>query len=33
LKPTQSTPYPSGSKPAAIVSVPHGNHATQLVTP
>jgi len=33
LKPTQSTPYPSGSKPAAIVSIPHGNHATQLVTP
>jgi len=33
LQPTQSTPYPTGSKPVAIVSVPHGNHATQLVTP
>ncbi len=33
LSPTQATPYPTGSKPTAIVSIPHGNHATQLVTP
>jgi len=33
LQPAQATPYPSGSKPAAIVSVPHGNHATQAVFP
>jgi 6-phosphogluconolactonase (cycloisomerase 2 family) len=33
LAPTQSTPYPTGSKPTALVVVPHGNHATQLVTP
>jgi 6-phosphogluconolactonase (cycloisomerase 2 family) len=33
LSPTQSTPYPTGSKPTALVAVPHGNHATQLVTP
>ena len=30
---TLATPYPSGAKPAAIASVPHGNHATQTVTP
>jgi 6-phosphogluconolactonase len=33
LKQTQSTPYPSGHKPTAIVLVPHGNHAIQTVTP
>jgi 6-phosphogluconolactonase (cycloisomerase 2 family) len=33
LSPTQSTPYPTGSKPTALIAVPHGNHATQLVTP
>jgi 6-phosphogluconolactonase (cycloisomerase 2 family) len=33
LSPTQSTPYPTGSKPTALISIPHGNHATQLVTP
>jgi 6-phosphogluconolactonase (cycloisomerase 2 family) len=33
LAPTQSTPFPTGSKPTALVIVPHGNHATQLVTP
>jgi 6-phosphogluconolactonase len=33
LQPAQSTPYPSGLKPTAIVSVPHGNHATQAVFP
>jgi 6-phosphogluconolactonase len=30
---TQATPYPTGLNPSAIVSVPHGNHATQSVTP
>jgi 6-phosphogluconolactonase (cycloisomerase 2 family) len=30
---TQSTPYPTGSKPSAIVGVPHGNHSVQSVTP
>ena len=31
---TQATPYPTtGSSPAAIAAVPHGNHATQIVTP
>jgi 6-phosphogluconolactonase (cycloisomerase 2 family) len=33
LSPTQATPYPTGSGPTAVVSIPHGNHATQLVTP
>jgi 6-phosphogluconolactonase (cycloisomerase 2 family) len=30
---TQSTPYSTGSKPSAIVAVPHGNHSVQSVTP
>ena len=30
---TQSTPYPSTSKPRAIVIIPHGNHAIQVTTP
>jgi 6-phosphogluconolactonase (cycloisomerase 2 family) len=30
---TQATPYPTGAKPTAIVSVPHGNYSTQSVTP
>jgi 6-phosphogluconolactonase (cycloisomerase 2 family) len=33
LAQTQSTPYPAGSKPSAIVAVPHGNHSVQSVTP
>jgi 6-phosphogluconolactonase len=33
LTPTQATPYPSGSKPAVVATVPHGNHAIQSVTP
>ena len=33
LQPAQATPYPSGPKPTAIVSIPHGNHATQAVFP
>jgi len=31
LVPTQSSPYPTGAIPTAVVSVPHGNHATQVV--
>lgn len=30
IEPTQSTPYPSESKPTAIVAIPHGNHSTQV---
>ncbi len=33
LKQTQTTPYPTGVHPAALVLVPHGNHSTQSVTP
>ncbi len=33
LKPTQSTPYPVGVHPTALVLVPHGNHSSQIVTP
>ncbi|MFY9854372.1 MAG: beta-propeller fold lactonase family protein [Terracidiphilus sp.] len=33
LSTTQATPYPTGEKPTAIVSVPHGNYSTQSVTP
>jgi 6-phosphogluconolactonase len=29
---TQSTPYSTGSKPTALVIIPHGNHATQSIT-
>ena len=29
----QATPFPTGSNPAAIASVPHGNHNIQSVTP
>jgi 6-phosphogluconolactonase len=29
----QATPYPTGAIPTALVAVPHGNHATQAVTP
>jgi 6-phosphogluconolactonase (cycloisomerase 2 family) len=31
LAATQSTPYPTGSDPTALVIVPHGNHSTQVV--
>ncbi len=31
LAPTQTTPYPSDSRPTAIVIVPHGNHSVQAV--
>ncbi len=33
LNQTQATPYPTGSAPAALILVPHGNHATQSITP
>ena len=33
LTPAQATPYPTSSEPAALVVVPHGNHATQSVAP
>jgi 6-phosphogluconolactonase len=28
---TQATPYPTGAIPAAIIAVPHGNHAIQTI--
>jgi len=32
LKPAQASPYPvTGTKPTAIVAIPHGNHAIQTV--
>jgi len=33
LTQTQDTPYPTAQHPTAILSIPHGNHATQSVTP
>jgi 6-phosphogluconolactonase (cycloisomerase 2 family) len=33
LKPTQATPYPTGENPVALICVPHGNHATEVITP
>jgi 6-phosphogluconolactonase (cycloisomerase 2 family) len=33
LTPNQASPYPVGNHPSALISVPHGNHATQSVTP
>jgi 6-phosphogluconolactonase (cycloisomerase 2 family) len=33
LSTTQATPYPTGSNPTAVVSVPHGNYSTQSLTP
>jgi 6-phosphogluconolactonase (cycloisomerase 2 family) len=34
LSATQATPYPiNGAYPAAVIAVPHGNHATQSVAP
>jgi 6-phosphogluconolactonase len=33
LTATQGTPYSAGSDPTALVMVPHGNHASQSVTP
>jgi 6-phosphogluconolactonase (cycloisomerase 2 family) len=31
LTATQATPYPTGAKPTALISIPRGNHATQAV--
>jgi 6-phosphogluconolactonase (cycloisomerase 2 family) len=28
-----ATPYPTGALPMAVIAIPHGNHATQSVTP
>lgn len=33
LNTTQATPYPTESKPRAVVMVPHGNHSSQFTTP
>jgi 6-phosphogluconolactonase len=33
ISPNQATPYPTGVYPTALAAVPHGNHATQSVTP
>jgi 6-phosphogluconolactonase (cycloisomerase 2 family) len=33
VTPTQATPYPTGANPTALVSIPHGNHSLQAVTP
>jgi 6-phosphogluconolactonase len=33
LSPTIATPYPTGYKPMAIASVPHGSHATETISP
>ena len=33
LSPDQATPFPTGSNPAAIAAIPHGNHNIQSVTP
>lgn len=33
LSPTLNTPYPSSAAPTAVITVPHGSHSTQSVTP
>ena len=33
LTPTIAAPYPTGFKPSAIASVPHGSHATETISP
>lgn len=33
LSSTQATPYPTESRPLAVVLVPHGNHSLQTTTP
>jgi 6-phosphogluconolactonase (cycloisomerase 2 family) len=33
LSANQATPYPTGAYPMAVIAVPHGNHATQSITP
>ena len=29
----EATPYPTGAAPTALVAIPHGNHAIQIVSP
>ena len=29
----QATPYPSGSQPTAVASIPAGSHAVETITP
>ena len=33
LSGVQNSPYPASGKPTCVAAVPHGNHATQFVTP
>jgi 6-phosphogluconolactonase (cycloisomerase 2 family) len=33
LSQNQSTPYPTGAKPTALIGIPHGNYSTQAVNP
>ena len=33
LSVAQATPFPSNPKPTAIVTIPHGSHSLQAVTP
>ena len=33
LTTAEAVPYPTGVKPTALVAVPHGNHAIEVVTP
>jgi 6-phosphogluconolactonase (cycloisomerase 2 family) len=33
LTPTIATPYPTGFKPTALASVPHGSHAVETISP
>jgi 6-phosphogluconolactonase len=33
LSPTIATPYPTGFKPTALASVPHGSHAIETISP
>jgi 6-phosphogluconolactonase len=33
LTPTENSPYPSSASPTAIITVPHGSHSTESVTP
>jgi 6-phosphogluconolactonase (cycloisomerase 2 family) len=33
LTETTATPYPTGSSPAAVIAIPHGNHSVQSITP
>lgn len=33
LVPTLNTPYPTGAKPSALATVPHGQHSLQITSP